>query len=309
MKKAFIFFKDILFYIILIFYIFILAEILLFKYVSPLDIFSDNRMFTRSLNLIPLTLTLEYFFGSFSLKVALMNVAGNIAIFIPMGIYLNLFKKNKSMIQSVGIVLLISLCVEITQYVFQIGGSDIDDIILNTLGGFIGILIFRIITSFFKDEAKAKMAITTGSCILGTLCLFLILTYYPQMLMIERKPEFIIAGKEFAVDDSNPDVIGKFISFNNGILTVRNGTGMSIAQNQYGDVEVSVEVDKDTKIAKKAIDYHYGPNEILITYENFAYEEFESLGNDDAVGFNIIIEEGKLKAKNICVFYKEYIND
>ena len=70
------------------------------------------------------------------------------------------------------IVALISLCVEIIQIVFAIGTADIDDIILNTIGGLLGILIFRIIYLIFKD--KSKVAITFLAPIGGIIAILIL---------------------------------------------------------------------------------------------------------------------------------------
>ena len=54
-------------------------------------------------------------------------------MFIPMGIYINLFKPKWSFIQKATLCLGISLLFEILQFVLAIGASDITDIIGNTL--------------------------------------------------------------------------------------------------------------------------------------------------------------------------------
>lgn len=99
----------------------------------------------RSINLIPFYSIKEYIFSSsVSIKkFAFGNVVGNIAIFIPFGAYLLLFKNNKRVITNLLFVFIVSLFVEIIQGIFGIGASDIDDIILNCLGGLIGILGYK----------------------------------------------------------------------------------------------------------------------------------------------------------------------
>lgn len=39
---------------------------------------------------------------------------------------------------------MLSLFIEVVQYVFALGATDVDDIILNLIGGFIGLIIFKI---------------------------------------------------------------------------------------------------------------------------------------------------------------------
>lgn len=63
------------------------------------------------------------------------------------------------------IIFIVSLFVEIIQGIFGIGASDIDDIILNCLGGFIGILGYKFFLFILRDEKKAHAAIAILSAI------------------------------------------------------------------------------------------------------------------------------------------------
>lgn len=168
MLRIYHYFKQFLFYSFLIIYILLLANALLFKEVSPLGLFEEGRTIIRALNLVPLQTVFGYFSGTnFNLWISLMNVAGNVILFIPMGMYLQIFKKNKKLLNSVALVGAISLAVEITQYILGIGHSDIDDFILNTIGGLIGALLYRILYVLLKDENKIKTAITFLFCLVG----------------------------------------------------------------------------------------------------------------------------------------------
>jgi len=63
---------------------------------------------------------------------------------------------------SIFLVILISLFVEIIQYIFGLGASDIDDVILNCSGGLIGILSYKVLALFVRnDETAAAVGQTT----------------------------------------------------------------------------------------------------------------------------------------------------
>ena len=62
---------------------------------------------------------------------------------------------------------MLSLFIEVVQYVFALGATDVDDIILNLIGGFIGLIIFKIAEKIFKDDMKIKKAISILSLIVG----------------------------------------------------------------------------------------------------------------------------------------------
>lgn len=140
------------------------------------DFFDVNREMHRSINLIPLHSIIDYLLGedigqrSFSL----MNVYGNIILFIPLGIYLPMFKGDKRLGINVLWIFLLSLSVEIIQFIFGIGVSDIDDIILNTLGGFIGIAVYKGLLYLLKNENKKRFVITVVSTMMAVLAIFLL---------------------------------------------------------------------------------------------------------------------------------------
>ena len=79
---------------------------------------------------------------------ALVNIAGNIAVFVPLGVFLPLlFPKLLKFLPFLLTFSIIIVCVEITQALTLLGSCDIDDLILNTAGGSIGYLIASAIHS------------------------------------------------------------------------------------------------------------------------------------------------------------------
>lgn len=80
----------------------------------------------------------------------LINLVGNIAVFMPYGVFLCLMSRNKR-ISFIGAFLCsfgLSLCLESAQAVFSIGIFDVDDLILNSSGGLIGCIAFEYCTKF-----------------------------------------------------------------------------------------------------------------------------------------------------------------
>ena len=167
--------QSILLYAVLIFYVILLLSILIFKYVSPVELFSVNRPIYRSVNILPFQSIKSYLFGiaDVSRTVTFNNVLGNVGLFIPLGIYLQLLKRDKRMFISIFFVLLVSLSVEIIQFIFGIGATDIDDILLNCLGGIIGISCHRFLLVFIKDDNKIRNIITILGAIVGIPLLYI----------------------------------------------------------------------------------------------------------------------------------------
>lgn len=75
----------------------------------------------------------------------LRNILGNVVGFIPLGTCLPyVFPKMRHPLLVALISFECSLVIELTQLVFKIGSFDVDDLLLNTLGGIIGCAVYYI---------------------------------------------------------------------------------------------------------------------------------------------------------------------
>lgn len=72
------------------------------------------------------------------------NLFGNILIFIPFGFFISMASSSRSFFKVLFNSLGLSLCVEILQLVTRVGSLDVDDILLNTIGGVLGYIVFII---------------------------------------------------------------------------------------------------------------------------------------------------------------------
>ena len=73
------------------------------------------------------------------------------------------------------LVVAISMAVEVVQYVFMLGIGDIDDVILNGIGGLAGVLVYQGIYRLCRaDDWKARCITAAAAPIAGVLS-FLIL--------------------------------------------------------------------------------------------------------------------------------------
>jgi len=85
-------------------------------------------------------------YQTFGTSIMLINLAGNIVAFMPLGFLLPLvFKQTNRLIVVTRITLLTSIMAEICQFIFNVGGLDIDDVLLNTIGGVLGYIIYRLV--------------------------------------------------------------------------------------------------------------------------------------------------------------------
>lgn len=90
----------------------------------------------RSLELIPL----EDLFTSTTWFAPLFDYLGNFSFFLPLGMLtaILLGPTTHRLAKVAGLAALFSLCIETTQLLLELGRTDIDDLIFNTLGGLAG---------------------------------------------------------------------------------------------------------------------------------------------------------------------------
>lgn len=158
MKKT----LSVLFNVLFISYI-VLMSIMVFRFRS----FSVTYLFLeRSINLVPFR-TIGEFLTDSKLSAAIVNLLGNIVVFIPYGLYIQVIRKDKRFKTSFLQVLITPVIIEVIQVVFNLGAGDIDDVILNCLGGLIGIAFYRILLKWVKDQERVKTVVTVLSLIIG----------------------------------------------------------------------------------------------------------------------------------------------
>lgn len=144
--------------VLFVIYLIVLTWIIVFKMSLDLHLFQD--MNHRSINLIP-------FAGSLIVngKVELSEIILNIVVFIPAGVYMGMLFNEKSFLRKIIPIFIVSLLYEVLQYIFAIGASDITDLIGNTLGGAIGILLYDILQRIL---GKRTIKILNILAVIGT---------------------------------------------------------------------------------------------------------------------------------------------
>lgn len=81
----------------------------------------------------------------------IQDVLGNVLMFMPFIPSLEvLFRKNFKTVYAVLLIFAGSALIEIIQYVLNRGVFDVDDILLNVLGGLTGLLLVRIFCNHKK---------------------------------------------------------------------------------------------------------------------------------------------------------------
>ncbi|MFV0466530.1 MAG: VanZ family protein [Lachnospiraceae bacterium] len=92
-----------------------------------------------------------------SMRVVCLNLIGNVIVLIPFGMFLPmLLKKCRKWICVILLSFVLSLSIELVQLVARVGSFDVDDMILNTIGGAIGFLLYLLLRRVWNKYHEEK---------------------------------------------------------------------------------------------------------------------------------------------------------
>ncbi len=143
--------------ILLVIYLALLTWIILFKMATSVD----GIPHLRGVNLIP--------FGDSLVtndRLDTSELLDNVLAFIPFGLYLGSLMQKQAFWKKILPIALVSVGYEALQYIFSIGASDITDVIDNTLGGLIGIVLYLILKKLLRQKTDW---ILNGICTVATI--------------------------------------------------------------------------------------------------------------------------------------------
>jgi glycopeptide antibiotics resistance protein len=128
-REEFVFYKEIM-YLCFMLYILCLFQVVTTKDLNNID-GNNLRLFSE---------ILRYDFGS---RLFYKNIIGNVLMFVPYGFFSCTYIKLKNPLKAFILIFIASLSIEITQ--LAIGRVfDVDDILLNVLGGMLGYFTYII---------------------------------------------------------------------------------------------------------------------------------------------------------------------
>lgn len=131
---------------------------------------TERPSFWSNLNLIPFCMFADYWetLQEGDILFTLVNFCGNLAVFLPLGLFPALLWRGETWRRSALVGFGTSLFVEIGQY-FVMRSTDIDDVILNTLGALCGywlyLLLSRAAPGFAAKFKCVKMEDPRGSTV------------------------------------------------------------------------------------------------------------------------------------------------
>ena len=84
------------------------------------------------------------------------NLLGNVLIFLPFGFFMAMASRYRSFLNTLIYSFALSLTIELSQLFMKVGCFDVDDLLLNTIGGILGFITFLICNVIRRNYAKKR---------------------------------------------------------------------------------------------------------------------------------------------------------
>lgn len=150
------------FRILLVVYLIFLFRLIIFKYPVPVirGIIDEWELGNAKAGVATANLTLfktiRMYIRYYEKINGFDNLFGNILAFMPFGILIPLsFPEMDRWWEALLHSFWLSLCIELFQLVSHFGAFDVDDILLNTIGGLLGFGIFRLVRMLYRRKHDA----------------------------------------------------------------------------------------------------------------------------------------------------------
>lgn len=159
--------------LLLVIYSLILIKIMVFKDVPGIRVGQVMLNFGGTAegqpNFLPFTTILPYLIGENGFIIGGLNLGGNIALLVPIGLLLPLVLKNLAWKKNLIVAAASGFIIEISQVVLRVGIFDIDDVILNALGVMIGYWIYMFFAKWIQAKNYKAIIIVLIACAVACL--------------------------------------------------------------------------------------------------------------------------------------------
>jgi glycopeptide antibiotics resistance protein len=146
-------------------YLLILVWLVLFKVSFDFSsVLLGHQM--RSLSLIPFADSLRG------------ETISNFVVFIPLGLLLSVNLKRVTVLRKLAYIFILSVAVEVIQFILAIGVTDITDVITNTFGGFVGLLLYNLFNKYVDSKKLDRFIVIA--------CMILLVVFMLLRLLVFR---------------------------------------------------------------------------------------------------------------------------
>ncbi len=260
--------------ILFIIYILFLFRITFFKQAALNNLLSAVGTSGRTISIIPFKSIYDMVISNTSIGRMIENVLGNVILFIPFGILFPIiFEKKQKEVLCTAIVF--SLLIEIIQFILALGSTDIDDLIFNAAGAYIGHTISDKTKRQFKSYTHFLITVIFMTIVLG----LGVLGY----LFVHQTDLFIFSGYDVVVEDKElvetfidtpVTATGKYIALDNCILTIEKSVASAKDIRDIKEFEIT---------ENSQIFICYDRMEYLFSTITGEYQRYEKINYDDFI--------------------------
>jgi glycopeptide antibiotics resistance protein len=166
----------------LIAYCAILIKVMVFKDIPTIRIGSLMLNFAgtnggHAPNFVPFMTIVPYLLGFKGWIIAGVNLVGNIALLVPIGLLAPLVYRSMTWKASLALGIVAGLCIEVMQTVLHVGIFDVDDVILNALGVMIGYWAFTILAQWIRSRNYKSITIAAVTALAATAAFYVGVVY------------------------------------------------------------------------------------------------------------------------------------
>jgi glycopeptide antibiotics resistance protein len=172
-------------------------------------------------NFIPFTTIVPYLFGEQGLVIAGVNLLGNVALLVPIGLLIPFILKDITWKKSLAVAVAAGLFIEVLQAILNVGIFDVDDVILNALGVFTGYWTFKVFAKWIGAKKYKNIVFTLVAII--AVCVGSLYALYP------KNQPVVNPANRLASEGSNPcgrtQGTGQITDISTSTITIRRNDG------------------------------------------------------------------------------------
>ncbi|MGR0319884.1 VanZ family protein [Agromyces sp. ZXT2-3] len=103
------------------------------------------------------------------------EVLANLLLFVPFGIYLGALRPSWSWWRATAAFVAASIGLEVAQYLLATGSSDVTDVVVNTAGGILGLILLALVRGVLRARTSA---LVLRVCAAGTALALLAVAWF-----------------------------------------------------------------------------------------------------------------------------------
>jgi glycopeptide antibiotics resistance protein len=268
-----------------------------------------GRTLHRSLNLVPFQTISDYlqYRQNMSFLRWFANIFGNMLIFLPLGLYLPLvFQRMRTFSKSLFTIAVVSISLEALQYILGTGSTDIDDLLLNTVGGSLGYCLFLLVTRIaHRREAVLSCALALSFCfaVAGYVVAYREFGIY---LGLATLLEEVHGGEQ--IPSRSPDAVGTVSEARGSLLILASLSMPSIAKTISADRsagqgkapgEIEVQAGPDTRFFD--VQAMLQGHKMVTRYESYTPPTSAAVPKDAWARVWGRWDSGRLLAEVVCI--------